>query len=211
MSQVAKPTGIFGRLIARGMALGHRDFYKSTAKILDLKTDDRYLEIGFGSGIFIQKYASRVSKIAGIDYSEDMVKLASRINKELINSGKADFRYGNVFSLPWPDNEFSVVVAIETFFFWPEPDKALKEILRVLVPGGKFVFEMSYNNEDGLDHTKDMKKMDLKLYSSEEITNLLKQCGFIDININYYQGLWMPFKGYVVPKGMVIKAKKSEG
>jgi ubiquinone/menaquinone biosynthesis C-methylase UbiE len=116
MSQVSKPTGFFGKLLARGMAWGHRSFYKNTAKILDLKNDDKYLEIGFGSGLFIKKYASHLSRIAGIDCSEDMVKLASSINKDLIESGKAEFIQGDVSTLPWKDNEFSVVVGIETFF-----------------------------------------------------------------------------------------------
>jgi hypothetical protein len=90
MSQASKPTGFFGRLLARGMAWGHRGFYKNTARILNLKNDDKYLEIGFGSGLFVKKYASHVSHIAGLDYSEDMVKLASSINRDLIESGKAN-------------------------------------------------------------------------------------------------------------------------
>ena len=114
------------------MSLGHRSFYKNTAKALDLQSDDKYLEIGFGSGFFIKKYASHVSTIAGLDYSEDMVELANSINKSLIKSGKAEFKQGNVSKIPWDDNEFSVVVGIETFFFWPEPEAALKEIFRVL-------------------------------------------------------------------------------
>jgi cyclopropane fatty-acyl-phospholipid synthase-like methyltransferase len=61
MSQVAKPTGFFGKILARGMAWGHRGFYENTAKVLDLQNDDTYLEIGFGSGLFIKKYASHVS------------------------------------------------------------------------------------------------------------------------------------------------------
>ena len=62
MSQFAKPSGFFGKLLAKGMAWGHRDFYKNTARVLDLKANDKYLEIGFGSGIFIQKYVSDISK-----------------------------------------------------------------------------------------------------------------------------------------------------
>ena len=34
MSQVAKPTGFFGKILAKGMAWGHKDFYKNTAKVL---------------------------------------------------------------------------------------------------------------------------------------------------------------------------------
>jgi arsenite methyltransferase len=89
MPQVEKPTGFFGKILARGMAWGHRSFYENTAKILDLRDDDKYLEIGFGSGFFVKKYASHVSSIAGLDCSEDMVKLASGVNKDLIKSGKA--------------------------------------------------------------------------------------------------------------------------
>ena len=161
MSQVANPTGFFGRILARGWAWGHRSFYKNTAKVLDLHPDDKYLEIGFGSGLFIKNYASHVSRIAGLDYSEDMVKLASSINKDLIKSGKAEFKQGDASTLPWGNNEFSVVVGIETFFFWPEPEISLKEIFRVLVPSGRLVLEMAYNKDDGRDHTKQIEKYNL--------------------------------------------------
>ena len=120
MSQVAKPTGFFGKMLAKGMARGHKEFYKNALKAINPKKDDKYLEIGFGSGIFIKKYMSHVSKIAGIDHSEDMVKLASDINRKLVESGKAEFRQGYASSLPWADNEFTVVAAIEVFFFFNE-------------------------------------------------------------------------------------------
>jgi len=209
MSQASKPVGFFGKLYARGMALGHRGFYKNTARILNLQSNDIFLEIGFGSGIFIKKYASHVSRISGLDYSEDMVKLASSINKDLIKSGKAEFKQGNVSSLPWSDNTFSVVVGIETFFFWPKPEEALKEILRVLSPGGRLVLEMAYNKDDGKDHTKTIEKHKLKLYSGEEMKILFKKTGFSKISIEYYKSLWIPFKGHVVPKGMIVKAIKA--
>jgi SAM-dependent methyltransferase len=208
MSQAAKPTGFFGKLSARGMALGHRGFYENTAKILNLTPDDAYLEIGFGSGLFIKKYASHVKRIAGLDYSEDMVKLASNINEDIVKSGKAEFKQGNVSTLPWNENEFSAVAGIETFFFWPKPQSSLKEIFRVLIPGGRLVLEMAYNKDDGRDHRKQIEKHNLKLYSGEEMKTLLKEAGFSEISIVYYKSLWIPFKGYIVPKGMVTKATK---
>jgi ubiquinone/menaquinone biosynthesis C-methylase UbiE len=208
MSQYAKPTGFFGKILARGMAWGHKDFYKNTAKVLNLQRDDTYLEIGFGSGLFIKKYASHVARIAGLDNSEDMVKLASSINKNLIEAGKAEFKLGDVSALPWKSNEFSVVVGIETFFFWLEPEISLEEIFRVLAPGGRLVLEMAYNKDDGKDHTQDVQKMNLRLYSGQEMETLLRGAGFNDVDIEYYRGLWIPFKGHIVTKGMIVKAKK---
>ena len=208
MNQASKPTGFFGRFQAKAMARGHKEIYKKTLELINLKNDDKYLEIGFGSGVFINKYISHVSKIAGIDYSEDMVKLASTINRELVTSGKAEFKQGNASSLPWADNEFTVVVAIEVFFFLNETEKTLKEIFRVLKPGGRLIIEMAFNKDDGADHTRYIKKMGLKLYSGEEIKKLLKNAGFNNIVIDYYKAVWIPIKGYVVPKGMVVKGIK---
>jgi len=208
MPEFKKPTGFFGQILAKGMAWGHKDFYNNTARVLDLTHFDKYLEIGFGSGLFIKKYASHVEKIAGIDYSEDMVSLANNINNDLVKSGKAEFKHGNVMSLPWKNNEFSAVAGIEIFYFLSEPKAALKEIYRVLAQGGRLVIEMGYNKDDGLDHTRDIKKINLNLYSSNEIINMLKETGFSDIAIHYFKGFRVPFKGYLVPKGMIVKAMK---
>ena len=208
MSQFRKPSGFFGKILARGMAWGHRDFYKNTAKVLNLQQDDKYLEIGFGSGLFIKKHASHVARIAGLDLSEEMVNMAGSINRELIESGKAEFKQGNVSSLPWGDREFSVVVGIETFFFWQEPMESLVEIYRVLAPGGRLVLEMAWNKEDGLDHTETVEKTNLTLYSADEMTEMLQEAGFSELKFTYYKGLWLPFKGHVVPKGMIVKAAK---
>ena len=208
MSQFAKPTGFFGKILAKGMARGHKDFYKNTAKAMNLKNDDKYLEIGFGSGLFIKKYVFNITRIAGLDYSEDMVKLANDFNKNLVESGKAEFKHGDVTSIPWGDNEFSIVVAIETFFFWSEPEKSLEEIFRVLMPGGRLIIEMAYNKDDRMNHTKLVKKMNLKLYTGDEMKKLLTEAGFSEIVINYFKGFWIPIRGHIVPNGMVIKAIK---
>lgn len=192
------------------MAWGHRDFYSNTAKVLNIRQDDRLLEIGFGSGHFIKDYASHASLIAGIDLSPEMVNLASSVNRELVQMGKAEFRVGDAASLPYGDCEFTAVVGIETFFFWQKPVETLREIHRVLEPGGRLVIEMAYNKEDGLSHAKDVRKMSLVLYSADEMQELLRESGFSDAEFTYYKGFWVPLRGHVVPKGMIVKAVKKK-
>jgi len=51
--------------------------------------------------------------------------------------------------------------------------------------------------------------MGLRLYSGEEMKKLLKKAGFNDVVIKYFQAVWMPIKGYIVPKGLVVKAIKN--
>jgi len=109
LSQAAKPTGFWGRIAARLMAYGHRPVYKNMATILNLQPEDDLLEIGFGSGIFLKSYASHVCSIAGLEYSEDMVKLASRYNRKRIEAGTAELRHGDAAQLPWEDEKFSAV------------------------------------------------------------------------------------------------------
>jgi ubiquinone/menaquinone biosynthesis C-methylase UbiE len=208
MSQAAKPTGILGKILARGMAWGHREFYRNAARELDLREDDDFLEIGFGSGLFISRYAKHVKRIAGIDYSNDMVELASSINRGLMKSGKMELRTGESSFLPWRDSSFSAVAAIETFYFWQEPESSLQQVYRVLRKNGRLIIEMSFNKDDGIDHTNDVKKTNLILYSQNEIENMLQECGFAAISFSYFRALWIPFKGYVVPRGMVAKALK---
>jgi ubiquinone/menaquinone biosynthesis C-methylase UbiE len=62
-------------------AKGLRTIYKNVATVLDLHPEDDFLEIGFGSGIFMRSYAAHVRSITGLDHSEDMVKLATKYNK----------------------------------------------------------------------------------------------------------------------------------
>ena len=208
MSKAEKPTGILGRIYARGMAWGHKEFYRNAARELDLKEDDEFLEIGFGSGFFINKYAKHVKRIAGIDYSNDMVKLACTINRDLMESGKMELITGESSFLPWDDSSFSAVAAIETFYFWQEPESSLKQVYRVLRRRGRLVIEMSYNKDDGIDHTDYARRMNLILYSEHEIRIMLQECGFADISFSYFKALRIPFKGPIVPKGMVVKAFK---
>src|SRR5262249_3069646 len=90
--QSACPSGVFGRLLARGMATETARDNDITLALLELAPADHALEIGFGHGRTIARAARRVSRgfIAGIDVSSDMVRSASWVNRRLIRAGRAE-------------------------------------------------------------------------------------------------------------------------
>jgi ubiquinone/menaquinone biosynthesis C-methylase UbiE len=180
VSAVKKPVGLKGRLVARFMGFAHRPLYKAVAAQLALTEEDDFIEIGYGSGIFIKKYASHVKMAAGVDISEDMVNMARRFNREMVELGRADLRLGDAGNLEWPDGSFSVAGTIESFFFWPEPVACLKEVYRVLRPDGRLVIGITANKDDKRDFSKLAKKKGFALYSCDDIIGMTKEAGFAE-------------------------------
>ena len=201
LSQAAKPVGLFGRINARIMAIAHRTIYKNVAAALNLQPEDDYLEVGCGSGIFMRSYASHVQSITGLDHSEDMVKLASHYNRRRNSAGTAEFRQGDASELPWSNETFSAAAAIGTFMFWEKPLGSLKEINRVLRPEGRLVISLGWNADDGLDHTKHVKKYGIRLYTGKEMQAMFQETGFRETSITYS-------KGFKMPKLMIVSAVK---
>jgi ubiquinone/menaquinone biosynthesis C-methylase UbiE len=178
VSAFKKPVGLKGRLVARFMGFVHRSLYKAVAAQLALTEEDDFIEIGYGSGIFIKKHASHVKMAAGVDISPDMVNMARRFNRQMVELGRADLRLGDARSLEWPDGSFSAAGTIESFFFWPEPVACLGEVHRVLRPGGRLVIGITANKDDKRDFSKLAKEKGFALYSCDDITRMTREAGF---------------------------------
>jgi ubiquinone/menaquinone biosynthesis C-methylase UbiE len=96
----------------------------------------RVLEVSFGTGYLLTQYADQYETY-GIDYNERMVGTA---RKNLEKKGVlADLRQGNVEALPYEDEYFDTVVNTMAFTAYPDGEKAMSEIHRVLKRGGRLV------------------------------------------------------------------------
>jgi len=199
--QQVLPRRLAGRIAAWFMEKGHKSIYENVSKEVDLQPEDDLLEVACGSGHFLKKYASPVHSVAGLDLSELMVKQATKKNQERVAAGTAEFVHGNASKLPWEDNRFSVATTMGGFTMFPKPLESLKEMYRVLRPGGKVVVSIEWNAEDGLDHTKHVEKYEMRIYTEDEVRALMKEAGFSDISITYAKGLMMP-------KMMIARAVK---
>lgn len=96
----------------------------------------RALDIATGPGIVAAAAVNRGAMATAVDFAEDMVATARRSYPEI------DFRVADAADLPFDDESFDAVVMGFALFLLAEPDKALREVRRVLVPGGRASFSV---------------------------------------------------------------------
>jgi ubiquinone/menaquinone biosynthesis C-methylase UbiE len=138
MRAFGRPQGILGRVGGAIMARSNREIASQVVERLDVKPGDRVLEVDFGPGIAIQLIAAKISsgKVTGIDCSEEMKSHATARNAAAMSSGKVELRLGSVEALRFNSDTFDKALAINSMQVWPDAVAGLREILRVLKPGG---------------------------------------------------------------------------
>ena len=96
------------------------------------RSPERVLDAGCGMGELAQRIQRELSvEVQALDISERMVELTSERG--------VPARVGDVQALPWGDGEFDVVVANWVLYHVPDLDKGVRELARVLKPGGRLV------------------------------------------------------------------------
>jgi ubiquinone/menaquinone biosynthesis C-methylase UbiE len=138
--QFGRPSGLLGRLAGYVMARSEADD-RWVVELLDVQPHDRVLEVGFGPGVAVALIAERATSglVAGVDPSKVMVRQATRRNGAGVRAGRVELRLGTVSDLPHPDGHFTKACAIHSLYFWPSLDDGLRELHRVLAPGGLLV------------------------------------------------------------------------
>src|SRR3984893_19304111 len=133
------PQGALGRLGGLVMARMNADCGAWAVELLEVGRTDRVLEVGFGPGVVVQHLAKSAAggHVAGIDQSQEMVEQARARNAPAIRAGRVDLRYGLVESLPFDDGSFDKALAINSMQVWPDAVAGLREIRRVMKPGGR--------------------------------------------------------------------------
>lgn len=102
---------------------------------LDLRPDERVLDVATGSGNTAIAAARRWCDVTGVDYVPELLERGrERANAERVDVTFAD---GDAEALPFPDASFDVVTSTFGVMFAPHQEKTAAELLRVCRPGGK--------------------------------------------------------------------------
>lgn len=175
--QLRQPSGWLGRLIGFVLRI-NRPGIDWTIGLLDIRPTDHVLEVGFGSGYGIQQAAALASRgrVAGIDFSETMVRQARARNARVRAGGRVDLTHGDASALLYPDDSFDKVFATNVVYFWQDPMRNLKELRRVMKPGGRLALYVIAREE--LAEMKITQTGVYTLYSGDELVRLLAQAGF---------------------------------
>ncbi len=96
------------------------------------------LDVACGTGVVAVTAARAGAKVCGLDLSPALLEDAKR-NAGVLGA-EVQFTEGDVETLPYPDGSFDVVLSQFGHMFAPRPDVAMKEMLRVLRPGGRIAF-----------------------------------------------------------------------
>lgn len=128
-------------LFAMGEDLRHM------VRSISMRGTEQLLDIGSGAGHAALAFAPFVDACLGLDVTEQMVRTASEY---AISRGAANVRFqtGDAANLALADASFDIVTSRFSAHHWPDLDAAIKEIARVLKPGGTFVLVDHYAPED---------------------------------------------------------------
>ncbi|KAJ1982530.1 Delta(24)-sterol C-methyltransferase [Dimargaris xerosporica] len=176
------------------------------AKLAGLDKGTKVLDVGCGVGGPAREMI-RFTRchVTGINNNDYQIERARQYAKKFGQEDHCEFVKGDFLQMPFPDNSFDAVYAIEATCHAPELEKVYSEIFRVLKPGGTFalyewVTTDQYDENDPVQRqiVRDVEKGDgiPKLFSYKVCLDALRNCNF---DIFYTEDLAIPHVGHEVP------------
>ena len=160
------------------------DHFPITLPVLDLmqlSSEDNVLDVGCGAGWLERLLSERVpeGRVVGMDISDEMVRRARRNHVVLENTM---FVIGGVDEIPWDANFFTRAISVESAYYWPDPARGLREILRVLREGGSAWVLINYYRDNAHSHQWAAQfATPAHLLSAEEWAAIFRDAGFADV------------------------------
>jgi ubiquinone/menaquinone biosynthesis C-methylase UbiE len=152
-----------------------------------IEKNDTILDIGCGGGRTVSKLAAiaEQGKVYGVDYSEESVAASKGTNARWIELGRVEIRQGSVSQLPFEEDMFDLVTGVETHFWWPNLPDDMREVFRVMKPGGTVILIAEVykgaNTRVSKLAEKYAARTGMTLLSVDEHRELCENAGFRDV------------------------------
>jgi len=157
----------------------HSDITDQTLALMDLQPADRVLDLGCGTGWASRRMARLAREVVGLDVADEMLRRAAQASAGITN---VRYVWGSAEKIPAPDNHFTKVLSVESFYYYADQGKALDELHRALAPGGKLfiLINLYKDNHYSLRWMSEL-KVPVKALSEAEYKALLAKHGFSNV------------------------------
>jgi len=177
---------------------------------MELSAADRILDLGCGEGWACRLLAQRAPEgclIMGVDISDQMIRLARGKSRTFSN---VSYHCGQAEQIPAPSDYFTKIVSIEAFYYFQHQDEVLRELLRVIRPGGQLSLLLCLFEDDPKDR-KWFEDVGLPVHNRaiHEYKNMLEHDGWIDVDccvFNFRSNSFSPPDSHDHP--LLITARK---
>lgn len=184
-----------GRMMLRGMNLGHRKLAEWGRSFVSFAPDAVGLDIGCGGGANLAVHAQLTAHAIGLDASPQSVATSRELNAEAIAQGRVDVYEGSASDLPLESESCDYVTAYETVYFWPDVVNCFREVHRVLRPGGWFLIVNEMRTP--ADGEFWASRLGFTVYPPEEMVAMLRAAGFSAGEVHSHPNhRWVCYIGY---------------
>jgi ubiquinone/menaquinone biosynthesis C-methylase UbiE len=173
----------------------HISIAEQTIEKMKLQAGDRVLDLGCGAGwatrILAKAVAGRRGEqeghAVGIDVADEMIARARSGSKDIAN---AVFVWGSAAEIPWQNDYFDKVLSVESFYYYPDQEKVLDEVRRVMADGGKLfiLINLYRENHYSLRWVGEL-KVPVHARGEQEYKQMLERHGFRDVQIEHVPDL----------------------